>query len=170
MSHHPPVPITPPPPSPAVLAAPPFLPVPSPSLSVLSSSSSSSCCCWRRRRKGKLRVVAAHTTIVLCGLSRAFLVSVSQSVGGECGGVFVAMRGGGVATHATLVLVPPVLVLCVLHHPPTTLHHPVPVPVVLVLSMSPLLFPLTHTQAWHTTTPHTHTRGGWSTLVPGVCV
>ena len=54
--------------------------------------------------------------------------------------------------------------------PPTTLVVPVvPVSVVLV-SMSPPLFPLTHTQAWHTTTPHTHTAGGWSTLVPGVCV
>lgn len=42
--------------------------------------------------------------------------------------------------------------------PPTTLVVPVvPVSVVLV-SMSPPLFPLTHTQAWHTTTPHTHTR------------
>ena len=117
-----------------------------------------------------MRLVAAHTTIVLCGLSRAFLVSVSQSVGGECGGVFVAMGGGGVATHATLVLVPPVLVLCVLHHPPTTLHHPVPVPVVLVVSMSPLLFPPTHTQAWHTTTPHTHTHAWWLVHFGAWCV
>ena len=107
---------------------------------------------------------------MLCGLSRAFLVSVSQSVGGECGGVFVAMGGGGVATHATLVLVPPVLVLCVLHHPPTTLHHPVPVPVVLVVSMSPLLLPLSLTQAWHTTTPHTHTRVVAGPLWCLVCV
>lgn len=61
------------------------------------------------------------------------------------------------------------LVLSVLHHPPTTLHHPVPVPV-FFLSMCPLLLPLTHTQPSHTTTPHTHTRGGWCTLVPGVCV
>ena len=45
--------------------------------------------------------------------------------------------------------------------PPTTLVVPVvPVSVVLV-SMSPPLFPLTHTQAWHTTTPHTHTHGWW---------
>ena len=63
------------------------------------------------------------------------------------------------------------LVLSVLHHPPTTLHHPVPVPV-FFLSMCPLLLPLTHT---HTAKPHhhathTHTRGGWCTLVPGVCV
>ena len=59
------------------------------------------------------------------------------------------------------------LVLSVLHHPPTTLHHPVPVPV-FFLSMCPLLLPLTHTQPSHTTL--THTRGGWCTLVPGVCV
>lgn len=117
-----------------------------------------------------MRVVAAHTTIVLCGLSRAFLVSVSQSVGGECGGVFVAMGGGGVATHATLVLVPPVLVLCVLHHPPTTLHHPVPVPVVLVVSMSPLLFPLTHTHRHGTPPRHTHTRVVAGPLWCLVCV
>ena len=56
--------------------------------------------------------------------------------------------------------------------PPTTLVVPVvPVSVVLV-SMSPPLFPLTLTHR-HGTPPrhtHTHTAGGWSTLVPGVCV
>ena len=58
--------------------------------------------------------------------------------------------------------------------PPTTLVVPVvPVSVVLV-SMSPPLFPLTHSHTGmahhHATHTHTHTAGGWSTLVPGVCV
>ena len=64
---------------------------------------------------------------------------------------------------------PPVLVLSVLHHPPTTLHHPVPVPV-FFLSMCPLLLPLTHTQPSHTTTPHTHTRVVAGALWCLVCV
>ena len=43
--------------------------------------------------------------------------------------------------------------------------HPVPV---FFLSMCPLLLPLTHTaKPRHHAT---HTRGGWCTLVPGVCV
>ena len=61
------------------------------------------------------------------------------------------------------------LVLSVLHHPPTTLHHPVPVPV-FFLSMCPLLLPLTHTQPSHTTTPHTHTHAWWLVHFGAWCV
>ena len=61
------------------------------------------------------------------------------------------------------------LVLSVLHHPPTTLHHPVPVPV-FFLSMCPLLLPLTHTHSQATPPRHTHTRVVAGALWCLVCV
>lgn len=61
------------------------------------------------------------------------------------------------------------LVLSVLHHPPTTLHHPVPVPV-FFLSMCPLLLPLTHTHSQATPPRHTHTHAWWLVHFGAWCV
>ena len=88
-----------------------------------------------------------------------------------CGGGFVGVVCGGVGWHATLVWVAPVVVVGVFGH----WCHPPRLWCQWCQSLwcwCPCPHPFSHslTQAWHTTTPHTHTRLVAGPLWSLVCV
>ena len=160
----PPVAITPPPPTPAGLGPASFLPVPLPHPSVLSSSSSSCCC----KVDGKASEGFTNHTPPLCFVA--------------CPSLFccVCCVCCVVAWWAWLVVVlvaTPRLFRChqCLCFQSFTTHPPRFTTQSQSLSSScpcahSFCHSLTHSQATPPRHTHTHTRGGWCTLVPGVCV
>ena len=161
----PPVAITPPPPTPAGLGPASFLPVPRTHPSVLSSSSSSSCSCCCKV-DGKASEGFTNHTPPLCFVA--------------CPSLFccVCVVCCVVAWWAWLVVVlvaTPRLFRChqCLCFQSFTTHPPRFTTQSQSLSSScpcahSFCHSLTHSQA--TPPRHTHTRGSWCTLVPGVCV